>query len=665
MVVGVYRPPDKSQPNFICNIENLILDFGLNTSNTVFIGDFNTCISNESLPVARALLELFRSYYFRPVVLCPTRVTKTTSSIIDHVWCNLPHPTQTSVVTVDITDHFPVSIIIKNFNCKPNEIIDFKFRNYSKGNIDTFKAKLRDIDWDLRLASCDDIECAVAVFLGTFNTLHNECFPLLKKRLGIRRMNSPWISNSLIKSIRLKHFMFKQSKKGLIDLKSAQLYSRLLQKVLKLAKRNFFENAFNSARNDIKKSWKIINREINPSKTKQNIKLIVEGTECPEADIPEKFNEIFVNVASDLKNSIPQINENYADFMPAPVDNTIFLSPSYPEEVIRIISNIKTTKFNSNRPSSKLYKLAKNEIAKPISMLFNRIIESGLYPKQLKIACVTPIYKGGDKLSINNYRPISNLETLNTIIEKLLCSRMNSFLNSNNVFSDCQYGFRQGRGTGDAISRLLHEAYTAVNSSKCCGVVSLDLSKAFDTVDHGILLAKICNYGLRGKIFDIMSSYLDGRSQFVSVNGIISTERSVTSGVPQGSVLGPLLFSLYINDMPLLVNKSSLIMYADDTTMYYSHSDIDQLMVELNSELMNVSKWLKANYLTLNMGKTTYSIITMKNLIAYPLIQVDSTPLSRVNSFTFLGIIIDQKFTFNQRISLLCNKVSKSVVIIN
>ena len=419
----------------------------------------------------------------------------------------------------------------------------------------------------------------------------------------------------MIKSIRLKHFKFKQSKKGLIDLKSAQLYSKLLQKVLRVAKRKFFEYAFNSAKNDLKKSWKIINSQINPAKIKQNIKLVIDGTETIETEIPEKFNERFVNVANDLKKSIPKINVNYTDFMPTPVENTMFLSPSCPEEVIKIISNIKTAKSNLNRPSSKIYKLVKNEIAKPISLLFNSIIETGSYPKKLKIACVTPIYKGGDKKSINNYRPISNLETLNTIIEKLLCNRINCFLNTNNVINDCQYGFRKGRGTGDAISRLLHEAYMAMNSNKYCGVVSLDLSKAFDTVDHGILLTKIYNYGLRGKIFDLMTSYLNERSQFVSVNGITSTHRPVSLGVPQGSVLGPVLFLLYINDMPLLINKSTLIMYADDTTIYYSHRDIDQLIAVLNNELGSVSRWLKANYLTLNMTKTTYSILTMRNLL--------------------------------------------------
>ena len=166
-LIGVYRPPNKSPYNFTCNMENLILDLNLNTSNAVFVGDFNICILDESLPETRALLELFRSYYFRPVVLCPTRVTKTSSSVIDHVWCNLPHPTQSTVVTVDITDHFPVSTVIKNINCKPNKLIHFKFRNYSVENTEKFRDKLRNIDWDLRLAECNDVDGAVALFLNT------------------------------------------------------------------------------------------------------------------------------------------------------------------------------------------------------------------------------------------------------------------------------------------------------------------------------------------------------------------------------------------------------------------------------------------------------------------------------------------------------------------
>ena len=513
---------------------------------------------------------------------------KNNSTIIDHIWCNLSHQTHSSIVTVDT--------VIKNVNCKTNKIIDFKFRDYSAKNIEAFKTKLRNTDWSLLICNTTDTDKAVSVFLDKFNLFHDECFPLMKKRIGVKRLNSPWINNTLIKSIRLKHFKFKQSKLGLLEYETAKLYSKLLQKVLREAKRNFYENAFNAAKDDIKKSWKLINGQINPSKVKRDIKIKINQTEIPENEIPDKFNDKFVNVASELRDTIPDVTESYDDFLSTSVENSMFLRPSCTEEVIKIISNIKNTKFNVNKPSSRIYKFVKHEIAKPISLLFNKIIENGHYPKRLKIARITPIFKAGDKDNINNYRPISNLETLNTIFEKLLSKRLNDFLNFNNVLNECQFGFRKGRSTGDAVSKLLHEAYLAINSYKYCGVISLDLSKAFDTVDHRILLAKLYNYGLRGKVFDLMTSYLEDRSQFVSVNGISSTMKPITSGVPQGSVLGPLLFLLYVNDMPGTLVKSSMIMYADDTTIFYTHSDINNLITVLNNELKIVNGWLKANF---------------------------------------------------------------------
>ena len=238
-------------------------------------------------------------------------------------------------------------------------------------------------------------------------------------------------------------------------------------------------------------------------------------------------------------------------------------------------------------------KLANSNLSLPISQIFNSIIETGIYPSILKIACVIPFYKTGSRNDIENNRPISTLNCVNTVIEKLWFNRVNSFLCRYKVLVDTQYGFRGGRTTSDAVLRLLQDAYESMNDSGYFGVVSLDLSKAFDTVDHDVLQQKLYNYGIRGVAHDIFISYLSGRYQYVAVNGAISCNLPITVGVPQGSVLGPLLFLMYINDMPNCIsNDCNMLLYADDSLLFSSNKNIYELRLKLNESLRYMYLWL-------------------------------------------------------------------------
>ena len=252
-----------------------------------------------------------------------------------------------------------------------------------------------------------------------------------------------------------------------------------------------YDRKFNSISGCISKTWKLINNILKPcNNNDKNIKLKYNNSEVPINEVADVFNNYFSTIGNKLKNNIPTCTNDFNNFLPNSLNNSIYITPTNYSEVSLMINKLKLNKGNINNPNNKIYKLLNSFISIPITLIFNCIVATGIYPKTLKIACVTPLFKSGNKGEVSNYRPISCLPTLNTIIEKLLHQRIMRFLDKNKILNTSQFGFRSGMSTTDAVTSLLSEIYDSMNSHKYFGTVSLDLSKAFDTVDHTILLKK-------------------------------------------------------------------------------------------------------------------------------------------------------------------------------
>ena len=281
--------------------------------------------------------------------------------------------------------------------------------------------------------------------------------------------------------------------------------------------------------------------------------------------------------------------------------------------------------------------------------MFNQCLLEGEFPKCLKIAEVIPIFKKGSATNVSNYRPISLLSQFDKIFEKIIYNRIIDFIEKYNLLSDHQFGFRQNSSTIHAVTYIYDNLIKNVDKGlySCC--IFLDLSKAFDTVDHHILLCKLKNYfGIRGKSLNLIKSYLTNRRQYTKISNNFSDELEINCGVPQGSCLGPLLFLLYINDLPL-ASQMNTTLYANDTYLMMSDLNLTSLQNRINIELKNIDFWLKKNKLSLNFSKSTFLLIhkqpsrTIKSTFE---IKINDIMLTRPPIVKYLGLFIDQNLNW-------------------
>jgi hypothetical protein len=438
-------------------------------------------------------------------------------------------------------------------------------------------------------------------------------------------------------------------------------------------KQKHYADLFNKYTNDIRQTWKLlktlIGRENNKTSISERFK-INNGITSDRQTIANSFCDYFSTVGNKFASQIPPSKKNSEAYLPKnkKIPNSIYLSPTDPEEIMSIIKSLKPKKSTGHDNISALF-ICNNKIAlnTPITILINKSLESGIVPDACKIAKVTPIYKSKDKESFTNYRPISLLPSTSKILEKVIHKRVYYFLQQQNILYHSQYGFRPKHSTTNAVCEFISNTLNSLDNNQTTLGVFLDLSKAFDTIDHNILLHKLSHYGIRGIALDWFKSYLSNRKQYVSYKGSSSRSHEITCGVPQGSVLGPLLFIIYTNDLPISLTYSKCVLFADDTTIYYSSDNIDNIYLKINEDLKSVADWFRANKLTLNINKTNYIIFTKsaRERNNNKTIQIGSDIIKKVRHMKFLGIIIDEMLDSHCHIAHCKNKISSGLYALN
>jgi len=545
-----------------------------------------------------------------------------------------------------------------------------QFRDHSKNSIGELQRQMNSLCDDYLLvvdAEYLDVDSCTKIFHDSIYKIYDICCPIRSKRISYKSFSKPWISNQLKTYIHRKHRMYKEYRRGIIMFHDYNTFKNQVTNMVRRAKSRYFHDKFNANQRDIGDTWKTINSLIKKKRNlKPNIEIATEtGLTRDNISIANIFNRYFTNIATELESRIPDPVHSPLSYMGDRVAPSFFISPVSEDDIRAEIDNLKLKSCNFYSIPTYVYKACRDSLSVIIAKLFNLSITRGTFPQCLKTARVIPIFKHGEPTSPNNYRPISTLSVLSKIFEKLMQRRLSHFLKMFNVLSPHQFGFKPNSSTSDAILEFLHTVVSSLDDKNSVIATFLDFAKAFDTIRHDILLNKLEHYGIRGVVLGWFKSYLCERNQFVCIGESKSGLCRINSGVPQGSVLGPTLFLLYINDMARCSNRLQFVHFADDTTVFCSNRDVEELTATMNLELIRLYEWLRDNRLILNVDKTLCMLFSDSTHNHVPNIIINNSIIRRVDVANFLGVKIDYKLTFRPHVDDLCKNISRAIGVIN
>ena len=687
LILGnIYRPPRDNIENystFTDEIQEILAQWSNSNTNVILTGDFNiNLLKINEKEYVNNFLETLISSGMIPKITLPTRLTDHGGTLIDNFFVKMTNNFSNSTAGIlyhNISDHQPYFVVLDYLKLMKTKHKYKKITLNSPQAMTSFRNEVSNMcKMDKFNQDCDPNM--------NYNILNDIIQTALKKHMPTknvkfhkhRHKGSEWITAGIIRSIKFRDNMYKRIKNTQpsdpmydtlkINLKT---YNKILKTSIRSAKTTYFHSCFEKYKNDIKSTWMTIKEIINKTnKTKQYPEsFLINNEEVFDYNkIVNEFNEFFTKIGPNLANSIENIRDvNCQTYLHGITANQFSFLNVDEDTVGKIIDKLKPkTSCGKDQISNKLLKYIKFEILPYITLIINQSINTGIFPMELKIAKVLPIHKKDENNNFNNYRPISILSSLSKVFERVIHDQLYNHFTQNNLFYCSQYGFRHKHSTELAALEVLDRVTCSMDKNEIPVNIYLDLSKAFDTLDHHILLLKLKYYGLHGISLRLLESYLSNRMQYVMINDCSSKLIPITTGVPQGSILGPLLFVIYSND---LVNACELfkpIVYADDTTLFTvfeaSGRSRHEFENDINNELKLLDKWFKVNKLSVNKSKTKAMMFhTKQRKIDSFNIQLDGENIEFVKEFNYLGITFDCHLSWKPHINKVSKKISQTV----
>ena len=650
LVSCFYRPPS-SNKEFIDDVIECVEKANQTCEDIIFLGDFNYNFNIDEINMTDPCVRLQQLTGARQLIESPTRVTETSSTIIDHIYTTLPNKhIRSGVIETSLSDHYLIYTILnsKHKTSPPKEIKIRCYKNFSTNAFIDEIANSRDLNID-GITTVDD---AWEKWSKAFLDISNKHAPI--KTIRVKDRNNPWVSREILNLMYQRDKIHKKAKQTQDSdtWKEYKYLRNLVVSQLRKQEKNYFKQEI--AKHKGKPSmWKTLNMALGKASKSNSI---------PSNITANALNNYYVNVGPNLANKFSGEGD---------LPSTPIVSSNFTMEDIRTDTVLKQlTKLNKKSKldilgfDSKLLHCSAALITPVITQMFNMSIKEGRLPSSWKTARVTPIYKGKGANDIcSNYRPISVLPYIAKVIESCVQQQLIDYLDVFNILNCEQSAYLKNHSTTTSLHKVVDDWLDKLNNGYVNGVAFFDLSKCFDTINHDRLIRKLKLYGITGTPLRWFMDYLSNRTQAVFVNGILSDLLNVIMGVPQGSNLGPILFLLFVNDFPDCLKCTTCNLFADDTAIYCHGSHITDINTTLQTDVLNSTKWFSDNMLTLNIDKScTIAIGTQKRLSNNNLnILAENNLLTNVNKVKYLGVTIDKNLNWNDHVSTLCAKISPKI----
>ena len=679
IVVGsIYRPPNTDPSLFVDEYCEILQLSKKNKYKYIAIGlDHNLdLLKSHNHRHTERFIETNLDHLLIPTITRPTRITKSSATLIDNIIIsqNLCGMSLSGILMDDISDHLPSYCILTGLQSTKKAKTRIKSRDMKESNITALRDELGKRNWE-ELLSDDDVNANMNCLNKILQEQIDRLVPYREYTVSPKRLRKePWLSAGILNSIHHCKALYRKTLKANCKEKTILEYrnfASVLSKTKRTAKRLYYEGKCQEYRSNTKKLWQIINEVSGRTNDKTSLidYITVDQVRMYQGPkISNHFAKYFSTVGKTFAEKIPKPTKDISHYLSCIRQNefSLFLTPCSPSELGKLVDSLPNkTSSGYDNISNILLKKLKTELLTPLTHVFNQSLRQGIFPEAMKIAEVIPLYKGKERYIESNYRPISLLTTMSKILEKIVYNRVYNFLNQTGQIVDTQYGFREGHSCDNAVSHLVGKILKNQENKLDTVAIYLDLSKAFDTLDHEIVLEKMYQYGIRGEAYNWFKSYLKNRKLRVKC-GVTSTGRLETSdtydidfGAPQGSCLGPLIFLIFCNDLQLHLDHMMCFQFADDTTFLYGHRNKHYMRYCIESDLENLQDWFNANKLTLNLKKTVYMLFRAKkgDDLEFEL-KLNGETIPRVTSTKFLGTWIDDQLSWKEHLSKLCTRLN-------